>query len=84
MQSSTLGLLIGTNYYHDLILDESIQVHDVLDLIKSKLGGICSGRLSCSNSAALMEIAIFIMTQASTLLPLEVHHLPNDSAADIF
>ena len=84
MQTSTLGLLIGNNYYHDLILDERIQVHDVLDLIKSKLGGIFSGRLSCSNSATLMEIAMFIMTQTFALLSLEAHHLPNDSAADIF
>ena len=31
-----------------------------------------------------MEIAMFIMTKTSSLVPLEAHHLPNNSAADIF
>ena len=55
-----------------------------LYLIKSKLGWILSGRVSCSNSETLMENAMFIMTQTSTLLPLEVHHLAHESTADNF
>ena len=62
VQTSTLGLLIGNDYYHELIMGERTQIQDGLYLIKSKLGWILSGRLSCSNSETVMENAMFIMT----------------------
>ena len=84
MQTSTLGLLIGNNYYYELIMGDTIQVQDGLYLIKSKLGWIFSRRLSCSKSETVMENTMFIMSQTSTLLPFEVHHLSHESTVDIF
>ena len=40
VQTSTLGLLIGNDYYHELIIGVRIQVQGGLYLIKSKLGWI--------------------------------------------
>ena len=65
-------------------MGDRIQVQDGLYLIKSKLGWILSGRLSYSNSENVMENAMFIMTQTSALLPLELHRLAHESTADIF
>ena len=79
MQTSTLGLLIGNDYYYELIMGDRIQVQDGLYLIKSKLGWI-----SCSKSETVMENTMFIMLQTSTLLPFEVHHLSHESTVDIF
>ena len=84
VQTSTLGLLTGNDYYHKLIMGERIQVKDGLYLIKSNLDWILSGRLSCSKSETVMENAMSIMMQTSILLPLEVHHLAHESTVDIF
>ena len=59
-------------------------LQDGLYLTRSKLGWILLGRLSQSNSETIMNNAMFIMTHTSTLLPLEVNHLANNSAPDIF
>ena len=82
--TSALGLLIGNYYYHELIFGERIQVQAGLYLIKPKLSWILSGRLSCRNSETVMENVMFIVTQISAVLPLEVHHLAHESTADIF
>ena len=83
VQTSTLVLLIGNDYYHELFMGERIQVQDSLYLIKFKLGWILLGRLSCSFSETVMENPMFIMTQTSTLHSFEVHHLAHESTADI-
>ena len=59
-------------------------LQDGLYLTRSKLGWILLGRLSQSNSETIMNNVMFIMTHTSTLLPLEVNHLANNSASDIF
>ena len=79
-----MGLLIGNDFHHELIIREGIQVQHSLCLIKSKLGWILSGRLFCSNSETIMENVMFIMTQTSTLFPLEVNHLAKELTAEIF
>ena len=61
MRTLIFGLLIGNDYYHELSLRKRIQVEDGLYLIKSKLGRILSGRLSCNNSESIMENEMFIM-----------------------
>ena len=65
-------------------MGDRIQVQDDLYLIKSTLSWMLSGRLSCSNSEKVIENAMFIITETSTLLPLRVHHLAHESTADIF
>ena len=74
MRASSLGVPIGNDYYHDLILDNKFQVHDNLHLIKSKLSWILWGRPSWSNSETKMENTMFIMMQTPALPLHEVHH----------
>ena len=45
-ETSTVELLIGNDYYLDIILSQIIEVQPGLDLIASKLGWIMTGRTS--------------------------------------
>lgn len=51
-ESSTVELLVGSNYYLDIILPQKIEVQPGLYLLVSKLGWILTGRTSESESTA--------------------------------
>ena len=46
LETSPLGMLIGNNYYNDIVLNEKEKIHDGLYLLNSRLGWILSGRIS--------------------------------------
>ena len=71
IQTSSLGILIGNDYYHDIIMKERAEVQDGLQVIESKLGWILTGRLANSKTN-VPEHNLFVMTQATFQLPSEI------------
>ena len=49
IKTYTLGLLIGNDYYSDIILDKRKKTQNNLYVINSKLGWIISARVSSTN-----------------------------------
>ena len=43
-ESSSIGILIGNNYYNDIMSTERIKIHEGLYVIKSKFGWMINGR----------------------------------------
>ena len=43
-ESSAIGVLIGSDYYHEVMSSERVNVQERLFLIKSKFGWIISGK----------------------------------------
>ncbi|XP_077989885.1 uncharacterized protein LOC144444346 [Glandiceps talaboti] len=65
VETSTIELLIGNDYYLDLILPEKIKVHAGLHLLGSRLGWLLAGRTSgeASNSS---EPSMLILPMGNT------------------
>ena len=72
IETYTLGLLIGNDYYSDIILDERKKTQDNLYVINSKLGWIISARVSSTNDNE-KENVMFTMTPASSCLPANIY-----------
>ena len=45
LETSPLGILIGNNYYNDIMMNEKEKIHDGLYLLNSRFGWILSGRI---------------------------------------
>ena len=72
IQTSSIGILIGNDYYHDIIMKKRAEVQDGLHVIESKLGWILTGRLANSETN-VPEHNLFVMTQTTSQLPSEIH-----------
>ena len=55
-------------------MKEQVEVQDKLHVIKSKLGWILTGRLA-NNKTNVPEHNLFVMTQTTSQLPSEIHHM---------
>jgi len=66
-ESETLELLIGNDYYLDLINSEKIEVIQGLYLVSSKLGWILSGRARTSEIQKDDDISMLIMTHGTQI-----------------
>ena len=44
IETSTIGILIGNDYYNNVMTGEQKQIHDGLFALKSKFGWVISGR----------------------------------------
>ena len=64
-EPSTIGVLIGSDYYHEVKSSERVEVQGGLYLIKSKFGWIISGKTK-TNEQIHHENTIFVMTHSST------------------
>ncbi|XP_057296268.1 uncharacterized protein LOC130625227 [Hydractinia symbiolongicarpus] len=64
LQTSTLGLLIGNDHYHDIVLPERKKVDNGLCLINSLFGWILSGRIS-ENEKHTSDVSMFVMTHTT-------------------
>ena len=64
-ESSTIGVLIGSDYYHEVMSSERVEVQEGLYLIKSKFGWIISGKTK-TNERIHHEHTMFVMTHSST------------------
>ena len=66
---STIGVLIGSDYYNDVMTGERKQVQDGLFVLKSKFGWVVSGRTKGKDKHH-SESTLFVMTHsASHILP---------------
>ena len=65
LQISNLGLLIGNDYYYDIILPEKEQIADGLYLVNSIFGWILTGRTSGNNDRNA-DTAMFVITRTTT------------------
>ena len=61
-ESSTIELLIGSDYYLDLILPQKVEVQPGLYLLASKLGWLLSGRTSQHTEDKQEETNMLILT----------------------
>ncbi|XP_057305140.1 uncharacterized protein LOC130642082 [Hydractinia symbiolongicarpus] len=68
LQTSTLGLLIGNDHYHDIVLPERKKVDNGLCLINSLFGWILSGRIS-ENEKHTSDVSMFVMTNTTADQP---------------
>ena len=83
IETDTLELLIGNDYYNDIILDERKKIQDNLYVINSKLGWIISGRVSSTNGNE-KENDMFAMTPASSCLPANIHLMNTERDPTLF
>ena len=70
-ESSTVELLIGSDYYLDIILSQKIEVQPGLYLLASKLGWILTGRTSEAESS-LNESSMLILTYGHNITETNV------------
>ena len=74
VESSSIGVLIGSDYYHDIISAEKAEVQDGLYVVKSKFGWIICGKTTGSEQTN-MENSMFVMTYLQSNILPEKHHL---------
>lgn len=65
-ESSSVELLIGNDYYLDIILSQKIEVQPGLYLLASKLGWILTGRTNESDSS-VNETSMLILTYGNNI-----------------
>ena len=75
-ESSTIGVLIGSDYYHEVMSSERVEVQEGLYLIKSTFGWIISGKTKI-NERIHHENTMFVMTHFSTQVLSELQHFSN-------
>ena len=75
MESSTLGLLIGNDYYNDVMSSEKVKIEEGLYIIKSKFGWVISGRTTNQRNERQQENIMFIMTHSSSDILPTMHSL---------
>ena len=75
-ESSTIGVLIGSDHYHEVMSSEMVEVQEGLYLIKSKFGWIISGETK-TNEQIHHENTMFVMTHSSTQILPELQHFSN-------
>ena len=83
IQSSKLGLLIGNDYYQDIVLPEREKLEDGIYAIKSRFGWILSGRTP-DNNEKIPETSMFVMTNTSSKQLSEMQAFTHiDSCQDV-
>ena len=74
VESSSIGVLIGSDYYHDIISSETVQIQDGLYVVRSKFGWIICGRTT-GNEQDSMENSMLVMTYSQSNILPDTHHL---------
>ena len=64
-ESSAIGILIGKDYYNDIISTERMKIQEGLYIIKSKFGWMINGRTKAKEGNK-NEKAMLIMTQSTS------------------
>ena len=59
-ESSTIGILIGSDYYHEVMSSKKVEVQEGLYLIKSKFGCIIPGKTK-TNERIHHENTMFVI-----------------------
>ena len=74
VESSSIGVLIGSDYYHDIISSEKVQIQEGLYVVRSKFGWIICGRTT-GNEQDSMENSMLVMTYSQSNILPDTHHL---------
>lgn len=69
-ESSTIELLIGNDYYLDLILSQKVEIQPGLYMLASKLGWILTGRTT-ENRGEGTESSLFVLTYGTSVTATE-------------
>ena len=65
-ESSTIDILVGNDYYLDLLLSRKVEVQPGLYLLESKLGWLLSGRTS-NNDIKRQESSLLVLTYGTDI-----------------
>ena len=68
-ETININLLIGSDYYSELILPGKIQIQPGLYLLESSLGWIVAGRTSNGKETTAAEPSMFVMTHTTDPVP---------------
>ena len=69
VESFTLGILIGSDYYNEIVKSEKVEIQKGLYIINSKFGWIMTGRTKLAEGTG-KESSLFVMTHSnSRILP---------------
>ena len=71
-ESSSIGILIGNDYYNDIMSTERIKIHEGLYIIKSKFGWMINGRPK-TKEGSKDENVMLIMTNSTNNIHPEIH-----------
>ena len=71
-ESSSIGILIGNNYYNDIMSTERIKIHEGLYVIKSKFGWIINGRTKKKKGSKDENLMLILTHSMNNILP-EIH-----------
>jgi len=74
VESSTIGLLIGSDYYNEIMSSERIKIQEGLYVIQSKFGWMISGRTKF-NEGNNQESTMLILTHSSSNILQEFYQL---------
>ena len=66
-ETTTVDLLIGNDFYLDIILSHKIEVQPGLYLLSSKLGWILTGRTEESTHESENQVSMFVMTYGKNI-----------------
>ena len=71
-KSSSIGILIGNNYYNDLMATERIKMHERLYIINSKFGWIINRRKKTKEGSKDENVMLIMTHSMNNILP-EIH-----------
>ena len=70
---SSIGILIGNDYYNDIMLTERMKIHEGLYIIKSKFGWMINGRTKTKEESKDENVMLLIMTHSTNSILSEIH-----------
>ena len=70
-ESSTIGILIGSDYYNDVMTTEKIKIQEGLYVLNSKFGRIITGKTKTNEK--IKENSMLIMTHSSSKILPDLH-----------
>lgn len=71
-ETSTIDILIGSDYYNDIMTGERKVIREGLFALNSKFGWVISGRTR-TNTEKPTESSLFVMTHTSSSIPSDIH-----------
>jgi len=75
VELSTIGILIGSDYYNDIMKPSTkVEIQQGLYIVNSKFGWMMTGRAKVEEDAA-GEMAMFVLTESSSKILPEIRHL---------
>ena len=71
-ESSSFGILIGNDYYNDIMSTERIKIHKELHIIKSKFGWMINRRTKTKEGSRDENVMLIMTHSTNNVLP-DIH-----------